>query len=117
MNRKERSNPKKVPLSQDFGTSAEFRSVSPSAGADPQKPVHNFGTENPKRRKTVGHGKVEIQDQDSHFPTAQNACGARKKRPFTQNTSPLSWGFSMIRLKPMRMGSIPFSANTLSRTF
>jgi hypothetical protein len=32
-----------------------------------------------KRRRTVGHGKVEIQDQDSHFPTAQNACGARKK--------------------------------------
>src|SRR5579862_5190463 len=35
--------------------------------------------------KTVGRGKVEIQKQDSHFPTAQNACGARKKRPFTQN--------------------------------
>jgi len=39
-----------------------------------------------KTQQTVGHGKVEIQDQDSHFPTAQNACGARKKRPFTQNT-------------------------------
>src|SRR5437868_14981126 len=31
------------------------------------------------KRKTVGRGKVEIQNQDSHFPTAQNACGARKK--------------------------------------
>src|ERR1051325_2385137 len=33
-----------------------------------------------RRRKTVGPGKVEIQRQDSHFPTAQNACGARKKK-------------------------------------
>jgi hypothetical protein len=27
----------------------------------------------------VGRGKVEIQIQDSHFPTAPTACGARKK--------------------------------------
>jgi len=35
----------------------------------------------------LGGGKVEIQTQDSHFPTAPIACGARKKpRPFTQTT-------------------------------
>src|SRR5260370_2369671 len=28
--------------------------------------------------RTVGYGKVEIQKQDSHFPTAPTACGARK---------------------------------------
>ena len=27
----------------------------------------------------MGSGKVEIQTQDSHFPTAPIACGARKK--------------------------------------
>jgi hypothetical protein len=27
----------------------------------------------------VGRGKVEIQKQDFHFPTAPIACGARKK--------------------------------------
>jgi hypothetical protein len=35
-----------------------------------------------KRRQTarriVGYGKVEIRNQDSHFPTAPTACGARK---------------------------------------
>jgi len=38
-----------------------------------------------KTKKNCGHGKVEIQDQDFPLSTAQNACGARKKRPFTQN--------------------------------
>src|SRR5271170_3599047 len=33
---------------------------------------------NPSRRTGRG-GKVEIQKQDSHFPTAPTACGARKK--------------------------------------
>jgi len=33
---------------------------------------------NPGRRTGCG-GKVEIQKQDSHFPTAPMACGARKK--------------------------------------
>jgi hypothetical protein len=46
-------------------------------------------------RRIVGHGKVEIQNQDSHFPTAPTACGARKtvfkkkasiQTPFTQNS-------------------------------
>jgi hypothetical protein len=46
-------------------------------------------------RRIVGPGKVEIQNQDSHFPTAPTACGARetafKKKasiqtPFTQNS-------------------------------
>jgi len=27
----------------------------------------------------MGGGKVEIQNQDCHFPTAPIACGARKK--------------------------------------
>jgi len=27
----------------------------------------------------VGRGKVEIQKQNSHFPTAPTACGARKE--------------------------------------
>ena len=27
----------------------------------------------------MGYGKVEIQKQDSHFPTAPKACGARNK--------------------------------------
>jgi hypothetical protein len=38
----------------------------------------------PKRKRkdqneelNVGGGKVEIQNQDSHFPTAPTACGAR----------------------------------------
>src|SRR5580704_16470459 len=29
--------------------------------------------------RSVGYGKVEIQKQDSHFPTAPKACGARNK--------------------------------------
>src|SRR5450756_1311207 len=29
-------------------------------------------------QKTKGCGKVEIQNQDSHFSTAPKACGARK---------------------------------------
>jgi len=32
-----------------------------------------------KSRRTVCDGKVEIQNQDSHFPTAPTACGARKE--------------------------------------
>lgn len=28
---------------------------------------------------TVGHGKVEIQNQDSHFPTAQNSLRRKEK--------------------------------------
>src|SRR5260370_42651132 len=30
--------------------------------------------------RTVGYGKVEIQKQDSHFPTAPTPFGARKTR-------------------------------------
>lgn len=45
----------------------------------PTAPIHAVATpaRNPARR-TVGGGKVEIQNQDSHFPTAPIACGARK---------------------------------------
>ena len=39
-------------------------------------PLRTVGTQ--KRRITVGHGKVEIQKQDCHFPTVPTACGARK---------------------------------------
>jgi len=35
--------------------------------------INNYGG------RTVCGGKVEIQKQDSHFPTAPMACGARKK--------------------------------------
>jgi hypothetical protein len=31
-------------------------------------------------RRSVGYGKVEIQKQDSHFPTAPMACGARMEQ-------------------------------------
>ena len=31
-----------------------------------------------ERGRNVGYGKEEIQKQDSHFPTASAACGARK---------------------------------------
>jgi hypothetical protein len=40
-----------------------------------------FQTE-PQARKesgSVGHGKVEIQNQDSHFPTAPTACGSKEE--------------------------------------
>jgi hypothetical protein len=32
-----------------------------------------------KEEELVCRGKVEIQKQDSHFPTAPMACGARKE--------------------------------------
>jgi hypothetical protein len=34
----------------------------------------------------VGRGKVEIQNQDSHFSTAPTACGARKKKNHLHKT-------------------------------
>jgi len=30
----------------------------------------------------MGRGKLEIQNQDSHFPTAQNSLRRKEKRPF-----------------------------------
>ena len=33
----------------------------------------------PKTRKTVGPGKVELQNQDSHFSTAQNRLRRKEK--------------------------------------
>jgi hypothetical protein len=54
-------------------------------GGTPKKKLVILAVTDKDEEKTVGRGKVEIQKQDSHFPTAQNACGARKKRPFTQN--------------------------------
>jgi len=54
-------------------------------GAPKKKGLLFLKSNDQRRRKTVGGGKVEIQKQDSHFSTAQNACGARKKTPFTQN--------------------------------
>jgi hypothetical protein len=36
----------------------------------------------PNRNGNEGRGKVEIQKQDSHFPTAPIACGARRKTPY-----------------------------------
>jgi hypothetical protein len=32
-----------------------------------------------KKLKSVGHGKVEIQNEDSHFPTAPTACGSKEE--------------------------------------
>jgi hypothetical protein len=33
-----------------------------------------------KESGSVGHGKVEIQNQDSHFPTAPTACGSKEDK-------------------------------------
>jgi hypothetical protein len=43
-----------------------------------------FETEQQERKESgsVGHGKVEIQDQDSHFPTAPTACGSKEEKLF-----------------------------------
>src|SRR5207244_9371764 len=48
-----------------------------------------YGSSPPEGAKTKperkwGRGKVEIQKQDSHFPTAPTACGARRKNPSSQ---------------------------------
>lgn len=32
-----------------------------------------------RRIKVAGDGKVEIQNQDSHFPTTPSACGSKEK--------------------------------------
>ena len=32
-----------------------------------------------KELRSVDDGKVEIQEQDSHFPTAPRACGSKEK--------------------------------------
>jgi hypothetical protein len=39
----------------------------------------DMGTKRQTARRTEGSGKVEIQNQDSHFSTAPAACGAKKK--------------------------------------
>jgi hypothetical protein len=36
----------------------------------------------------VGRGKVEIQRQDSHFPTAPTACGSKEEKPLLEKTGP-----------------------------
>jgi hypothetical protein len=33
----------------------------------------------------VGYGKVEIQKQDFHFPTAPTACGSKEKDSFDKD--------------------------------
>jgi hypothetical protein len=38
-------------------------------------------------RRTVDYGKVEIQEQDSHFPTAPTACGARNEHHLRTNSN------------------------------
>jgi len=39
----------------------------------------------------VGGGKVEIQNQDSHFPTAPTACGSKEdKHLLKKKTGPSS---------------------------
>jgi len=68
MSRKERSNPKKVPLSQDLGTSAELRSVSRSPGADPQKPINNFENENQNEEELWAMGKWKSKIRIPTFP-------------------------------------------------
>jgi len=48
-----------------------------------------FQTEQQTRKESesVGHGKVEIQDQDSHFPTAPTACGNKEGNHFVEKPS------------------------------
>src|SRR5580704_7655559 len=108
MSRKERSNPKKVPLSQDFGTSAELRSVSRSPGADPQKPINTFGTENQKRMKNCGPWKSG--NPRSGFPLSHRPeCLRRKEKTavYTKHLTHLSCGRVRTRnARPVRSGSV-----------
>jgi hypothetical protein len=47
--------------------------------AGKQKTFLRITHKSQKRRRTVGRGKVEIQNQDSHFPTAQNRLRRKEK--------------------------------------
>ncbi len=76
----------------------------PEIPATPRKGLLLFITiTTKKRRKTVGRGKVEIQNQDFHFSTAQNACGARKKKGRLHKTldTPYSYGIKNRKNRPV----------------
>jgi hypothetical protein len=53
--------------------------------AGPSAPAIRFShknlTQKTKESLTMGGGKVEIQRQDSHFPTAPTACGSKEENP------------------------------------
>jgi hypothetical protein len=40
------------------------------------------------QNQVVGGGKVEIQNQDSHFPTTPSACGSKEKSISEKHANP-----------------------------
>jgi len=64
--------------------------ISPKAGEIPTFPqlrrvLHvSDRTAGRKESGSVGGGKVEIQNQDSHFSTAPTACGSKEEKPFME---------------------------------
>jgi hypothetical protein len=64
--------------------------------AGKQKTFLRITHKSQKRRRTVGGGKVEIQKQDSHFPTAQNRLRRKEKNGRLHKTldAPFRFHFS-----------------------
>src|SRR5664280_3584121 len=64
--------------------------ISPRAGEIPTFPQLRrllaifSGRTTKKESGSVGGGKVEIQNQDSHFSTAPTACGSKEDKAFPQ---------------------------------